>query len=92
MPITKQKSKNWDEEIHVMGQKFNISGHRGEFIALIDQEDMFGGVLPNQKLIAELDVKQKKAYSPCPPDRFLQFRIPCKVDEPGGQSDLWPVR
>ena len=52
-----------------MGKKFNISGHRGEFIALIDQEDMFGGVLPNQKLIAELDVKtEKKAYSPCPPD------------------------
>lgn len=43
-----------------MGQKFNISGHRGEFIALIDQEDMFGGVLPNQKLIAELDVKTEK--------------------------------
>ena len=32
----------------------------GEFIALIDQEDMFGGVLPNQKLIAELDVKTEK--------------------------------
>lgn len=44
-----------------MGQKFNISGHRGEFIVLIDQEDMFGGVLPNQKLIAELDAKTEKS-------------------------------
>lgn len=63
MPITKKKSKKWDEEIHVMGQKFNISGHRGEFIALIDQEDTLGGLLPNQKLIAELDVKTEKKHT-----------------------------
>ena len=63
MPITKKKSKKWDEEIHVMGQKFNISGHRGEFIALIDQEDTLGGLLPNQKLIAELDAKTEKKHT-----------------------------
>lgn len=91
--LQKKKSKKWDEEIHVMGQKFNISGHRGEFIALINQEDTLGGLLPNQKLIAELDAEnRKKAYNPCPPGRFLKFRIPCKVDEPGGQSDLRSVR
>lgn len=63
MPITKKKSKKWDEEIHVIGQKFSLSGYRGEFIALIDQEDTLDGLLLNQNLTAELYAKTGKKHT-----------------------------
>ena len=70
MPITKKKSKNGMKRIHVIGQNSSLSGYRGEFIALVDQEDTLDGLLLNQNLTAELYAKQEKAYTPHPPIDF----------------------
>ncbi len=60
MPIARKLPKKRDEEIRVTGRKFSISGSRGEFLALIDQEDTLGGALPYEDLTADFPGRTEK--------------------------------